>query len=327
MSVSKEAVVGRSGPVAVLGTGAKGSAIARAVLADGRSTTVWNRTPARAQALVAHGAEVAESPDQAVRAAELVLVCLLDHAAATRVLGSLGPALADRTLVNFTSTNPAQARETARRVEAHRTRYLDAGIMAGPEDIGSEEAFLFYSGSAAAYRGHKRFLNSLGGVTAYYGSDPGSAAAYFTALVNLRYETWEAHLRALAHIEAEGADPGGFSPLAVDSVTSSGPLLEAMPQAARTGVHPPLTGPLRTHAALMGDLIESREQAGVDAAPLRQLKAWIDQSVHRGHGEDGFSRLIDEIRPARRRPRDGEDATDERWQHPIPKKQRDTPCH
>ncbi|GAB3716895.1 hypothetical protein GCM10028793_54340 [Nocardiopsis oceani] len=78
----------------------------------------------------------------------------------------------------------------------------------------------------------------------------------------------------------------------------------------------PLTGPLRTHAALMGDLIESREQAGVDAAPLRQLKAWIDQSVHRGHGEDGFSRLIDEIRPARHRPRDDADTTAERRPHP-----------
>lgn len=288
------------GSVAVLGTGAMGSAIARTVLAAGQPTTVWNRTFARAQALGAHGAEVADSPEEAVQAGEVVLVCLLDHAAVTQVLSSLASGLAGRRLVNFTSTNPAQARETARWAEKHDAQYLDASIMAGPEDIGSEEGLLFYSGSETVYQEHESLLRGLGGVTEFYGPDPGSAAAYFTGLVNLGYETWDAYLRALAYIEAEGGDLGRFSPLAEDSVVSSGPLLATMAQAAQTGVHPPEVGPLRTHAALIGDLIESRVQAGVDAAPLRQLKAWIDQSVHRGYGEDGFSRIIDEIRPTLR---------------------------
>ncbi|WP_150460439.1 NAD(P)-dependent oxidoreductase [Nesterenkonia ebinurensis] len=287
------------GSVAVLGTGAMGSAIAKAVLAAGRPTTVWNRTSGRAQALGAHGAIIADSPSQAVKSADVVVVCVLDHTAVMEVLSSLGSAINGRQLVNFTSSNPAQAREAARWAEAQHAQYLDASIMAGPENIGSEEAMLFYSGSETTYQEHKRLLQSLGGVSKFYGPDPGSAAAYFTALVTLGYETWDSYLRNLAYVEAEGGDLSDFSPLAVDSVVSSGPLLKAMVQAAQTGVHPLEMGPLRTHAALMGDVIDSREQAGVGAAPLRQLKAWIDQSVHKGHVNDGFSRLIDEIRLTR----------------------------
>lgn len=298
MAKSDATEVETSGTVAVLGTGAMGSAIARKVIAGGQPTTVWNRTQARSQALGRSGAEVAYSPAHAVQNAELVLVCLLNYTAVTEVLYSLRSALTGRTLVNYTSTNPAQARELARWAEAHNTQYLDASILAGPEDIGSAEAFLLYSGSEPAFRENEQLLQSLGGNTTFYGADPGLAAAYFAALVNLGYETWVAYLRSLAYIEAESADLEEFSPLAVDSMVSSGPLLEAMAQAAQTGVHPPVVGPLRTHAPLIADLIESRQRAGVDAAPLRQLKTWVDQSIHKGHGEDGFSRAIDEIRPA-----------------------------
>ncbi|MGV9897077.1 NAD(P)-binding domain-containing protein, partial [Streptomyces tendae] len=46
-------------PLTVLGTGAMGTALVRAWLAAGHPVTVWNRTPARAEALAAQGATVA----------------------------------------------------------------------------------------------------------------------------------------------------------------------------------------------------------------------------------------------------------------------------
>lgn len=303
-----------SGPyetIAVLGAGAMGSAIARVILSRGRPTMVWNRTPARARALADHGAQVANSPQQAVEAAELVLICVLDHAAATEVLTSLGNTEAGKRLVNFTSTNPAQARQTAQWAKDHGAQYLDASIMAGPENIGTDEALLFYSGSEILYQEHEDLLTCLGGSAEFYGAEPGLGAAYFTGLVILGYQSWDAYLQALAYVEAEGAALGEFSPLAVESVVSSGSLLEAMTQAVQTAQHPPEVGPLRTHAPLIGDLIESRQQAGIDPASLRQLKTWVEKSIRNGYGEDGFSRIIDQIRPAPHRPSEDDGETDQ----------------
>ncbi|NEC38336.1 NAD(P)-binding domain-containing protein, partial [Streptomyces rubrogriseus] len=53
-------------PLTVLGTGAMGTALARAWLAAGHPVTVWNRTAARTGTLAAEGAAVAASAAEAV---------------------------------------------------------------------------------------------------------------------------------------------------------------------------------------------------------------------------------------------------------------------
>src|SRR4051794_2145142 len=98
-------------PLTLLGTGTMGTALARAWLAAGHPVTVWNRTPARAEALAAEGATVAPSAAAAVAANRLVVVCLLDA-------GSVGEALdaADltgRDLVDLTTGTPAEGRDRA----------------------------------------------------------------------------------------------------------------------------------------------------------------------------------------------------------------------
>lgn len=48
-------------PVTVVGLGLMGRSLGRAFLRAGHPTTVWNRTPAKADALVAEGARLASS--------------------------------------------------------------------------------------------------------------------------------------------------------------------------------------------------------------------------------------------------------------------------
>jgi len=67
---------GDDGRVAVLGAGIMGSAMARNLLAAGCPTTVWDRSGEVAQRLAALGAVAAPSPDEAVRAAQVVITML-----------------------------------------------------------------------------------------------------------------------------------------------------------------------------------------------------------------------------------------------------------
>ncbi|HET9672546.1 MAG TPA: NAD(P)-dependent oxidoreductase [Actinomycetota bacterium] len=62
--------------VAVLGTGAMGSRIARRVLDAGHDVVVWNRTRAKAEPLVAAGARSAATPAEAARGAEATITML-----------------------------------------------------------------------------------------------------------------------------------------------------------------------------------------------------------------------------------------------------------
>jgi 3-hydroxyisobutyrate dehydrogenase-like beta-hydroxyacid dehydrogenase len=61
--------------VTVIGLGLMGQALAGAFLAHGHPTTVWNRSAAKAEELVAHGAPLAASVRDAVAASPLVIIC------------------------------------------------------------------------------------------------------------------------------------------------------------------------------------------------------------------------------------------------------------
>jgi 3-hydroxyisobutyrate dehydrogenase-like beta-hydroxyacid dehydrogenase len=76
--------------IAFLGLGQMGSAIASRIAHGKYEVTVWNRTAAAAQPLVAHGAKSASSAAEAVRDADVVLTMLLNDAALESVLFEQG---------------------------------------------------------------------------------------------------------------------------------------------------------------------------------------------------------------------------------------------
>src|SRR4051812_1757065 len=72
--------------VAVLGTGIMGAPMARNLLKAGFEVCVWNRSPDRARVLAEDGADVAESPTDAVREADFVITMLTDGDAVAEVM-------------------------------------------------------------------------------------------------------------------------------------------------------------------------------------------------------------------------------------------------
>nr|WP_320133623.1 NAD(P)-dependent oxidoreductase [uncultured Holophaga sp.] len=71
--------------VAFLGLGAMGSRMAANLLKAGHSLSVWNRTPAAAQPLVAAGASQASSPREAAQGAAFVFAMVRDDEASREV--------------------------------------------------------------------------------------------------------------------------------------------------------------------------------------------------------------------------------------------------
>jgi pyrroline-5-carboxylate reductase len=91
-------------PTTVLGLGEMGSALAAALVDAGHPTTVWNRSPAKAEPLSARGAVAADTVEAAVSASPLTVACLLDDASVREVLDPVAPSLRGQALVNLTTT-------------------------------------------------------------------------------------------------------------------------------------------------------------------------------------------------------------------------------
>jgi len=81
--------------IAFIGLGRMGSAMARNLLRAGHEVAVFNRSRDKAEALVADGASVADSPAGACRESEAVMTMLADdHAVEQIIFGEHGIASA-----------------------------------------------------------------------------------------------------------------------------------------------------------------------------------------------------------------------------------------
>lgn len=196
----------------LIGLGDMGTAMARTWLAAGHALTVWNRTPAKAEALAAEGASVAASPAAAVAANTLVVVCLLDDESVGSALEGID--LTGKDLVNLTTGTPGEARARAAWAEERGARYLDGGIMATPTMIGVPEAggYVFHSGSRALFDTHRAVLEVPAG-SRFVGEDPGHAALHDVALLSAMWGMFAGISHAYALTEGEDIAPKDLAPL------------------------------------------------------------------------------------------------------------------
>lgn len=116
--------------VAFLGLGRMGSAMARHVLDAGHDLTVWNRTSGKAGDLVSAGATEAESVEQAVQDAEVVVLMLFGPDSVRETLKTVTEAAPQGTLViDSTTIGRDAAQEFAELADSKGLRYVDAPVV------------------------------------------------------------------------------------------------------------------------------------------------------------------------------------------------------
>ncbi|MCX5376929.1 NAD(P)-dependent oxidoreductase [Streptomyces sp. NBC_00091] len=286
---------GQQPAVTVLGLGPMGRALAGAFLDAGLRTTVWNRTPGRDQELVVRGAVGARSAEEAVAASPLTVVCVVDYDAADAILrpGAVTGALKGRTLVNLSADTPARARESAAWAAGHGIDYLDGAIMTPAPTIGTPDAVFLHSGPQDLYHRHRPVLDALGGTHTHLGEDPGRAAAYDIALLDIFWTAMAGYAHALALAKAEGVTARELAPFAQGIGAILPPLFEEFAEDVDSGGFSGAINPLTSAASSMAHIIHTSEAHGIDAGVMRATEGLARRAIGLGHGGDGFIRVAE----------------------------------
>jgi 3-hydroxyisobutyrate dehydrogenase-like beta-hydroxyacid dehydrogenase len=286
-------------PVTVIGLGAMGSRIAEVLLTGGHPTTVWNRTQGRADLLVAQGAVRAGGVTEAVTASPLVLVCVLDYAAAREILEPVAGELAGRTLVHFTTGTPRQARELAEWAAGHGIDYVDSGMMAIPPMIGQEGARFLYSGAKEAFERYRPSLELLG-TAEFFGEDAGLASLYDLALLSAMYGMFAGFLHGAALVGSAGLSAGEFAEQATAWVTAmTGGLAH---NAAFIDARDYTTADEQTIAfnkSGFDTIVRASREEGLSVDLVAPLQELLTRQLDAGHGAASFARIFEEIRSGR----------------------------
>ncbi|MBW5421821.1 NAD(P)-dependent oxidoreductase [Streptomyces sp. BG9H] len=280
--------------VTVIGLGLMGQALSRAFLKAGHPTTVWNRTAAKADRLVAEGALLAPTFGDALKASPLTIVCVTDYPALRELLATTDADLAGTTLVNLTSGDSAQARETARWAEERGARYLDGAIMAVPPVIGTADAVILHSGPESDFEAHKPVLEALGTVS-YLGADHGLASLYDVAGLAMMWSVLNAWLQGTAMLRTAGVDAATYAPFARQIAAGVAEWLPGYAEQIDNGSFPAEVSALETDARAMDHLIEESEALGVNAELPKLIKAMAARSIAAGHGAEQYPVLIEEF--------------------------------
>ena len=134
--------------VAFLGIGAMGLPMAGRILAAGYPLSVWNRTPGRADPLGLSGAQVAATPADAVRDADVVITMLADPGAVLEVVTEIAPTLRPGSfLIEMSTIGPAAVRTVAGLLPEGVT-LIDAPVMGSADRAATGELVVLVGGEA-----------------------------------------------------------------------------------------------------------------------------------------------------------------------------------
>ena len=161
------------GPIAFIGLGTMGAAMAANLARAGFPVTAWNRTPGRAAELTDLGVVTAGTPAEAVAEADVVVVCVSDTPDVEAVLfgpdGVVDGARSGTLIVDCSTIAPSGAWDFAARLRERGLSMVDAPVSGGSEGARNATLTIFVGGDAADVERAQPILAALGKTITHVG--------------------------------------------------------------------------------------------------------------------------------------------------------------
>jgi 3-hydroxyisobutyrate dehydrogenase len=206
--------------IAVLGAGLIGAPVARNLARAGFAVRVWNRTPAKAEALAADGVTVAADPAEAVRGADMIVTVLKDGPAVQAAIDAAAPGLAPGTIwLQLSTVGVAAIDALAARAERLGLVFYDAPVLGTRQPAEQGQLVILGAGPVDRRSVVQPILDAIGKKTIWTADRAGASSRLKLAL--------NAWVLLLTHGAAESlslARALGVDPALLFEAVAGGPL-------------------------------------------------------------------------------------------------------
>jgi len=281
--------------VAVLGTGIMGAPMARNLRAAGHEVRAWNRSAEKAQPLAEDGVEVADSVDEAIGGADVVVTMLADAeaveaVAADALAGMDGAVLAQMSTIGLPATE-----RLAERAAAAGIAFVDAPVSGTRQPAEQGELVVLASGAEDVRKRVDPVFDAVGTKTVWLG------AAGDGQRLKLVLNAWllgmtEALAEAIALAEGLGVDPRTFLET-IDGAPVGAPYAQLKGPMMIEGEFPPAF-PLALAVKDAGLALEAADAAGLRLSALAAAGEQMRRAAEAGHGDEDMAATIHASRPA-----------------------------
>ncbi len=165
--------------IAFLGLGGMGSGMALSLIKHGHKVTVWNRSSKSAEAIQEQGAQIAATPAEAARHAEIAITMLADDGAVeTVVLGENGLAMGlpkDAVHVSMSTISVALSEHLTTAHSERGQQFVAAPVFGRPDQAKDGKLFIAAAGAGEALQRIHPALDAMGQRTFVIGETPAQA--------------------------------------------------------------------------------------------------------------------------------------------------------
>jgi len=283
--------------VAVLGLGTMGSGMAQNLLKAGHTVTVYNRTPAKAEALRTAGARVAGTPAEATRDAEFVIAMLADDQASRDVWfgsdGALEAAGPGTVLIDSSTVSPVWVLELAAAAKQRGLEFLDAPVTGSRMQAAAGQLSFLVGGSDAGVAEATPVLQAMSKEIVHVG--PVGSGAKLKLINNFLCGVQIASLaEGLTWIERSGLDRDKALAVLKGGAPGS-PLLGAI-SARMESKNYEVNFLLRLMAKDLSYAETEAADEGVELSTAHVARELFDKAIAAGYGEADMSSVIEPVR-------------------------------
>ncbi len=287
--------------LAFCGLGLMGAPMVKRLLAAGHTVNVWNRTPAKAQALLELGAQWCDTPAQAASGVDGVFMCLLNTQAVEQVVfGSDGIVHARpfQWLVDHSSVPPEQTRAWSQRLfEACQADWLDAPVSGGVAGVEAGTLAVMVGGSFSALDSASQAMCAYASNITHMGD---SGAGQATKLCNqtIVASTVAAIAEAVGLAHRNGIDLQQLAKALQGGWADSKPLQVFVPR--MIAPTQPSIGALSTMLKDVDTVMQVAQSSGAPMPVMATVQQQLRSAQAAGLGEAELSALICLVWPEQR---------------------------
>ena len=287
--------------LAFCGLGLMGEPMVKRLLSAGHAVQVWNRTPAKANALIELGAKWCDTPAQAASDVDGVFMCLLNTQAVEDVVfGSEGIVHARNLqwLVDHSSVPPEQTRAWSQRLLlACQADWIDAPVSGGVAGVQTGNLAVMVGGPASRLESASQAMRAYASNITHMGD---SGAGQATKLCNqtIVASTVAAIAEAVGLAHRNGIDLNQLAKALQGGWADSKPLQVFVPRMV-TPTQPSI-GALSTMLKDVDTVMQVAQSTGAPMPVMATVQQQLRAAQAAGLGEAELSALICLVWPEQR---------------------------
>src|SRR4051794_40473145 len=271
--------------VAVLGTGIMGAAMARNIAKAGHEVRAWNRTKDKAEPLAEDGITVADTAQEAVDGAGLVVTMLAAGDAVKAVAEDAIDGAAAWAQMSTVGLEAAQ--ELADLAKAKGVAYVDAPVLGTKQPAEAGKLVVLASGDEGARATAEPVFEAVGAKTVDLGDDPVAGSRLKVVLNSWIVGLVQALAQTIKLAEALDVDPQQF----LDTI-EGGPLdagYAHVKGGAMISKEFPTSFALELARKDVGLVLNAAEEAGIELPAARATASSLDRAIEDGHGGEDLA--------------------------------------